>query len=147
MPTGNESVSRTRRKAGSVLITLGAVLLLASGAAKLAHVPPVVAQLSAMGFDGGKLTFVGLLEVFSAALFLIPATRSAGLLFVSSFLGGAIATHLQHAEPIAGPSVILSLLWFAAWLRHPQIFWSWPLTRSASPAAASRRVPHIADGF
>jgi len=114
-------VGRARRITGTTLIVLGAVLLLGSGGAKLAHVPQVVAQMSGLGFSGEKLTFVAILELLSALLFLIPATRSAGLLLVSSFLGGAIAIHLQHGETIFPPSVVLTLLWLGAWLRHPVI--------------------------
>ncbi len=116
-----DMVGRARRITGTTLIVLGAVLLLGSGGAKLAHVPQVVAQMSGLGFSGEKLTFVAILELLSALLFLIPATRSAGLLLVSSFLGGAIAIHLQHGETIFPPSVVLTLLWLGAWLRHPVI--------------------------
>ena len=77
-----------------------------------------------MGFDGGRLTFVAGLEILSGLLFLVPFTRSFGLLLVSSFLGGAIATHLQHGQPIVQPSFVLFLIWLGTWLRHPRILWS-----------------------
>ena len=114
-----------------MLTTLVAVLLLGSASAKFAHVPSVVSQLAADGIAGNRLILVAILEVVSALLFLIPATRSAGLLLVSAFLGGAIATHLQHAKSIAQPSIVLALIWFGAWLRHPEIFWSWSHGRLA----------------
>lgn len=113
------------QRIGSVLIILGGLLLLGSAAAKLAHLPKVVAELGAMGFEAHKLTFIALLEVVSALLFLVPFTRAVGLLMVSSFMGGAIATHLQH-EPftsILGPSVILAMLWLGAALRHREVLW------------------------
>ena len=113
------------QRLGSILLTLGGLLLLGSAAAKLAHVPKVVAELGAMGFNGHKLTFIALLEVTSAVLFLVPFTRSVGLLLLSSFMGGVIATHLQH-EPfrsIVGPSAFLALLWLGAVLRHGEVLW------------------------
>jgi hypothetical protein len=110
-----------RRIAGNVLIIFGGVMLTGSASAKLAHIPKVVAQLSAAGFDDNKLMFVAALEVLSAALFLIPQSRSIGLLMVSSFMGGAIATHLQHNEPIIQPAGVLIVLWLGAWLRHPEV--------------------------
>ncbi len=113
-------------RVGSVLIMLGGLLLLGSAAAKLAHVPKVVAELGAMGFDSNKLTFIALLEVASAVLFLVPFTRWMGLLLVSSFMGGVIATHLQHEpfQSIVGPSVILVLLWLGTALRHREVLWA-----------------------
>jgi hypothetical protein len=129
---------KTRRAIGTTLIVLGGALLLGSAGAKLAHVPQVVAQMNSVGFSGEKVTFVAILELVSALLFLIPATRSAGLLLVSSFLGGAIATHLQHGQPILPPSIMLMLLWLGAWLRHPVILWN--ATAAGQPMASERQV-------
>lgn len=113
-----------RKITGNILVFLGALMLLGSAGAKLAHVPKVVSQLGAMGFDGNKLTFIALLEVVGALLFLIPLTRAAGLLLVSAFLGGAIATHLQHDQSITQPSFVLFLIWLGTWLRHRDMLWS-----------------------
>jgi len=121
----NSSVSdKLRRVAGIVLIFLGGLVLLGSAAAKFAHVPKVVEELGRLGFEGNKLTIIAVLEVVSAVLFLAPATRSLGLLLVSAYLGGAIATHVQHDDSALGPAVILSLIWAGAWLRYPRtLFW------------------------
>ena len=117
-------MSGKRQMTGNVLMILGGLMLIGSAGAKFAHFPKLVTELGAMGFDGDKLLFIAALEVISALLFLVPLTRSAGLLLVSSFLGGAIATHLQHGQPIAQPSFVLFVIWLATWLRHPVILWS-----------------------
>lgn len=109
---------------GTILITLGGAVLLGSAAAKLAHLPKVVSQLGAMGFDENKLIFIAVLETVSALLFLVPLTRSFGLLLVSSFLGGAIATHLQHNQAFVEPSFVLFLIWAGTWLRNRAMLWS-----------------------
>src|SRR5437899_462703 len=116
MKTENASISRKRRITGNVVMILGGVMLIGSSIAKFAHVPAVVTQLGAMGFTGNRLMFIAVLEIVSAVLFLIPLTRSGGVLLVSSFLGGAIATHLQHGEPIVQPSFVLLLIWLGTWL-------------------------------
>ena len=97
-------VSKTRRITGNILMFLSGLMLLGSAGAKFAHVPQVVEQSAALGFMGSRLTFIAILEVTSALLFLIPLTRSIGLLLVSSYLGGAIATHMQHGQPFFGPA-------------------------------------------
>ena len=109
-----------RRIAGTVLIILPGLVLLGSATAKFAYVPNVVEELGRLGFEGNKLTIVAVLEVVSAALFLIPATRSLGLLLVSAYLGGAIATHVQHNDSPLAPAVILALIWVGTWLRLPR---------------------------
>jgi DoxX-like family len=124
MNTDNDSISKGRRIAGNVLMFLGGFVLVASSIAKLAHVPKVVNELGAMGFDGNRLLMIAIVELASALLFVLPLTRSAGLLLVSSYMGGAIATHVQHSQPFIQPAIILALMWVGIWLRNPQVLWS-----------------------
>ena len=130
----NTQTNNRRGTAGSTLIGLGTLVLIASASVKLAHVPQVVEEMARVGFEGEKLTLIAVLEMLSAVLFLMPLTRSFGLLMVSSYLGGAIATHVHHNEPGFGPAIILGLIWLGAWLRHPQILWSFGVNRSSSIA-------------
>jgi len=83
-----------------------------------AHVSGVVAQMAALGFDGPRLMVIAVLELASAALFLVPKTRPFGLLLVSAFLGGAIAAHLGHGQPPAPPAAFLALIWIGTWLKN-----------------------------
>jgi DoxX-like protein len=124
MSTDNVLVGKRRRMAGMVLICLVSVVLIASAGAKLAHVPKVVDELGAFGFDGVKLTMIAIAEIVSALLFLTPSTRSGGLLLVSAYMGGAIATHVQHDQSFLQPAMVLTLLWLGAWLRNPEVLWS-----------------------
>jgi DoxX-like protein len=124
MRTDHSAISNTRRIAGKVLISLGSLLLMGSAIAKFAHVPKVAAELAAMGFDGDRLIAIGILEILSALLFLIRSTRSIGLLLVSAYMGGAIATHVGHGSSPMQPAFVLFLLWLGAYLSLPQILWS-----------------------
>jgi len=116
------AISTFSRIGGLVLIVFGGLVLLASATAKFAHVPQVVEELQRFGIGGEKLVIVAVLEVVSAALVLIPATRSLGLLLVSAYLGGAIATHFQQDQPVFAPAVVLLVIWAGTWLRHPHLF-------------------------
>jgi hypothetical protein len=136
MTTNGAANGKPRRIAGNILISLLGLVLVASGAAKFAHVPKVVEQMGLVGIEGWRLTFVAFLEVSSAILFLIPLTRSLGLLLVSAFLGGAVATHLEHGLPFIQPAIFLALLWLGALLRHPQILWSSGATAAPSSIPA-----------
>jgi len=133
-------MNKKRQIAGNVVIILGSLILFGSAAAKLGHVPKVVSQLGAMGFDGNKLMFIGLLEVVSALLFLIPLTRSIGLLLVSAYLGGAIATHMQHDQPMIQPAFVLALIWFGTWLRHRDVIWSYASFRTGISHAENASI-------
>jgi DoxX-like family len=132
MDTSNASVGKGRRIAGLVLICLGSIVLIGSAGAKFAHVPKVVNELGAMGFDGERLTMIAVTEIASALLFLFPFTRSIGLLLVSAYMGGAIATHVQHGQPFIQPAMIMAIIWTGAWLRHPQVLWS--MNQASTPS-------------
>jgi len=64
---------------------------------------------------------IGIGEVCSAILFLIPRTAVAGTLLLSAYMGGAIVTHMQHGLSILGPSIVLVVVWIAAGLRLPEL--------------------------
>jgi hypothetical protein len=109
-------------RAGRVLGYLLSFVLMGSALTKFAQVPKVAAQLAALGFDGYKLFLIAFLEIVSALLFVFLRTRSFGLLMVSAYLGGAIATHVGHNQPPSQPAVVLGLFWLAMLLSYPQTF-------------------------
>ena len=108
---------KARKIVSNILIFVPCLALLASSIAKFAHVAAVVAQMTAVGFAGPKLILVAVLELASALLFLVPKTRSFGLLMVSAYLGGAIAAQLGHGLPSEPPTVLLALIWIGMWLK------------------------------
>lgn len=124
--TNTGGSSRTRSIAGNILMALPASALAVSALVKFALVPRVVQKMTVLGFGGGKLTLVAILEIASALLFIFTKSRSFGLLFLSAFLGGAVCAHVQVGQfaDAAGPAVILALAWAGAWLRHPEMMWS-----------------------
>ena len=125
-------ISKSRRWAGNILIVFGALVLFASAGGKLSGAAKVVAGLNAFGYEG-KVTALGAIELGCSVLYLTPITRSLGLLLVSSFLGGAIATHWSHGHNPLPPAIILAVLWTGALLRHPEMAWSFRRKQSLIP--------------
>ena len=131
----HKAVSKRRRITGRILVTLGVLGLIISACGKLAHVAAVVEELNAFGFQG-KIQFLAILELTCLALYFVSPTRSLGLLLLSSYLGGAIATHWQHEQSLVPtvmirPAVILMIFWIGTWLLFPQSFGA-PITRKRS---------------
>jgi hypothetical protein len=114
---------KSRRIAAWVLTSLLSLLFVASAAAKLARAQPVVENFEKWGL-GNYVILIGVGELLSALLFLVPRTTSAGLLLLSSYMGGAIVTHMQHGEAFVVQSVVLVLIWVAGYLRHPEVLQS-----------------------
>src|SRR5262249_5514647 len=114
---------KARRVAAWVLTGLISLLFVVSAAAKLARAQPVVENFEKWGL-GDYVILIGVGELLSALLFLIPRTNSAGLLLLSSYMGGAIVTHMQHGEAFVAQSAVLVLIWVAGYLRHPEVLQS-----------------------
>ncbi|MGE5101986.1 MAG: hypothetical protein ACM3SX_18530 [Deltaproteobacteria bacterium] len=126
-----------RRIVGNSLIAVGAGALFAASIAKMVNAPQMVTQLNADGFMG-KIGLLAAVEIVSALAFAIPATRALGLPLVSAFLGGAVATHMQHGLNPAPPAFLLGLCWLGAWAHDPIALWSFQRSRVETSA---RREP------
>ena len=62
--------------AGLLMIVLPSLALAGSSIAKFA-IPAVQNQMGKLGFAGGKLTFIAILEIIGAASFILPHTAEA----------------------------------------------------------------------
>jgi uncharacterized membrane protein YphA (DoxX/SURF4 family) len=122
---------KPRLIAGWVLSVLLAALFLFSASGKLMKAEPVVKGFAEFGL-GDKILLIGVGELVSTILFLIPRTSSLGTLLLGSYMGGAIVTHMQHGQSYVAQSVFLVLIWLAGWLRNPGLLDSF--TPKAHPA-------------
>jgi hypothetical protein len=68
----------------------------------------------------GQMTMIGVGQLVSAVLLLVPRTLSLGLLLTSAFWGGTICLHMSHGESYIFQSVLLVLTWVGAYLRDPR---------------------------
>lgn len=106
---------------GWVLTIVLGLLFTMSAFMKLTQNETALAQASSMGFDAAAYQFIGVIEIISLLLFIIPRTGVIGTLLLVAYLGGAIVTHLQHQQPIAMAVMIQILLWITAFVRFPEL--------------------------
>jgi hypothetical protein len=101
-----------------VLTGLLTALFVISAVAKLTNSQQVVEMFQKWGLQD-KTTLIGIGELASALLFAIPQTHTIGLLLLSAYMGGAIATHMQNGEQYISAAVILVIVWITGYLRNP----------------------------
>ena len=106
---------------GWVLTIVLGLLFTMSAFMKLTQNEEALAQASSMGIDAATYQFIGVVEIISLLLFIIPRTGVIGTLLLVAYMGGAIATHLQHQQPIAMAVTIQILLWITAFVRFPEL--------------------------
>lgn len=107
--------------AGWVLTILLGLLFALSAFMKLSQNEAAIAQAAAIGFDANTYRLIGVVELVALVLFLIPRTGILGSLLLIAYMGGAIATHLQHSQPIIMAVSVQVLVWIAFVLRYPAI--------------------------
>ena len=113
---------KTRSKTiGWVLSGIAAAALAASSIDKMIGSEHALQMASSFGISSATYRILGVIEIVSVVLFLFPRTGIAGILLLSSYFGGAIATHLQHQQNIIFPIAIEAILWIAAVLRFPEL--------------------------
>lgn len=113
---------RARQRLGWALAGSLFLLLAASALDKISGSPHSLQMTTSFGITPATYRVLGLIELASAALFLVPRTALLGLLLLASYLGGAIATHLQHQQSILLPAAIEALVWATAIVRTPKLF-------------------------
>ncbi len=106
---------------GWILTTILGFVFTMSAFLKLTQNEAGLEQATAIGFDATTYLFIGIVEAISLILFIIPRTGVVGALLLIAYMGGAIATHLQHQQPVAIAVTIQILVWITAFVRFPEL--------------------------
>jgi hypothetical protein len=112
---------KLRNILGWIFSGLLCLMLLASAADKVSGSAHSLQMGSSFGLSPETYRLLGLIEAASVLFFLWPRTGVLGTLLVSSYLGGAIATHLQHQQGILFPVGIEAFVWVTAVIRFPEL--------------------------
>ena len=114
-----------RMVGGWVLHGLIAGIMILAGSAKVFGLfPPEEVVKLGLGLP---IQVIGVGELASAILLLIPRTSSVGLLLTSGFRGGAICLHMSKGELFVIQSVFLLVTWVGGYLRVPGAFGSFTI--------------------
>lgn len=112
---------KTISNTGRVLTVVLALLFAFSAWLKLSQNEIALAQAASMGIDGDTYRWIGIVEIISLILFVMPRTGVLGSLLLIAYMGGAIATHLQHQQSIVVAVIIQGLIWITFAIRYPEL--------------------------
>ncbi len=115
--------TKTRNIIGWALTAVLAFVFISSAFMKLSGSEQAVKGAAGFGVSADTLRLIGVIEIVSVLLllFIIPRTGMLGLLLLAAYIGGAIATHLEHKLPITVPVAFQCLLWITATIRFPEL--------------------------
>lgn len=104
-----------------VLTGLVAFVFLGSAASKFTANEEGLKMAATFGIDATTNTVIGVVELTCLLLFVIPRTGILGTMLLSAYMGGAIATHLEHGQSILAPCVIQAFVFVVAFYRFPEL--------------------------
>ena len=107
--------------AGYVMSALPVLMLLFSGILKLVKPASVAEGFTHLGYDDNLALGLGLVELLSTLLYVIPRTTVLGAILLTGYLGGATATHLRIGEPFHMAVLLGVLLWGGLSLRDERL--------------------------
>lgn len=123
---------KTRNIIGWVLTALLAVVFIPGAFMKISGADQVVKGAASMGVALSTMKMLGVVEIICFLLFVIPRTGVLGSMLLAAYLGGAIATHLEHAMPVTMPVIIEAVLFITAAVRFPELTTRLMGTKSAA---------------
>ena len=103
------------------LTILVAFVFLGSAVGKLTANDDVIKIASGFGLDVNTYTILGLVEIVSLILFIFPRTGILGTILLVAYMGGAIATHLEHNVSILAPCIVQAVTILVAYYRFPEL--------------------------
>lgn len=104
-----------------VFTALVALVFAGSAFGKLSGQAEAVQKAAEFGIAKTTYFYLGVIELIALILFILPRTSLLGFLLLSAYMGGAIATHLQHGESLMAPVIVASILWLVAAFRLPEL--------------------------
>jgi hypothetical protein len=104
-----------------VLTALVAFVFIGSAIGKFTANAEALKMGASFGLNAQAFTILGVIEIVSVVLFIIPRTGVLGTLLLAAYLGGAIATHLEHGQSVVSPCIIQAFVWIVAVYRFPEL--------------------------
>jgi DoxX-like family len=111
--------------AGRIITGLVAAFLVFDAVIHLMKPAPVVEAFAKLNFPLRFAVPVGITELVGILLYLVPQTSVLGAIFLTGYLGGAIAIQLPTGNPFFGevlfPVYIAVFLWGGIYLRDEKL--------------------------
>jgi DoxX-like family len=110
---------------GRIVSAVPVLFLVFDAVIKLFKIPAVDEAFQQMGWPVSAAVGIGVLELICVALYVIPQTAVLGVIVLTGYLGGAVATHVRVGDPLFShvlfPVYVALLLWGGLFLREQRL--------------------------
>ena len=131
MPTTSHTQKPWLLWTGRILSAIPVLMMGAGAAFAFTRSPQVVEGMSKFGYQKSALLLIGVLELASVVVYVIPRTAVLGAILMTGYLGGAIATHVRVGDPGWPTALVLGIfVWGGLYLRDERLRALLPLRKS-----------------
>ena len=118
-------ISSLRKRLGLGLSGLTTLFFFFDASGKLLQIEPVLKGTAELGWPVSAVVPLGVLLLIGAVLYVIPITAVVGAIYLTGFLGGAIATHYRIGSPlfthVLFGAYVAMIMWAGLVLRYPDL--------------------------
>jgi len=122
---GARTESRKALWTGRILSGLVVAFMLVDGGMKVAGAQVVLEGAVALGYPASTMFGIGAVLLACTLLYAIPRTAVLGVVLLTGYLGGAIATHVRVGDPMLThtlfPIYVAVLAWGGLYLRDARV--------------------------
>lgn len=108
-----------------ILWTAAVLFMLLDTGIKLMRDSHAVEGTTRLGYPDSTVQLLGIIEAVCLVLYLIPRTSILGMVLLTGYFGGAVATHVRLENPLFSHvlfSVYIALMmWGSLYLREPRL--------------------------
>jgi len=119
------NATRWGERLGYVLSGLAILFFLLDAVGKLLQIEPVVKGTIELGWPVSAIVPLGVLILAGTLLHALPRTSVLGAIYLTGFLGGAIATHYRVGSPlfthVLFGTYVAAIMWGGLVLRYPHL--------------------------
>lgn len=120
-----ESISSWQLWTGRVLSGIAILFLFVDALGKLTRAAPVVEGTVKLGYRDDVVFTLGVLLMIGVVLYAIPRTAVVGAIYLTGFLGGALATHFRVGSPVLTHVLfsvyVAAFVWGGLVLQNPRL--------------------------
>jgi hypothetical protein len=124
LPAAARDLPRVARWVGRLLSGITSLGLAAGAAMGIAGVPAAIEGAVQLGYAPHHVPVLALVELVCLILYLVPRTAVLGVVLMTGYFGGAVATHVRLEQSLAEvlvPVYAATLLWVGLWLRDARV--------------------------
>ena len=117
-------ISKMQLWVGRIMSALASLFLLVDGVMKLLRPPVVVKATLQLGYADSAIVGIGATLLVCTLLYVVPRTSIVGAVFLTAYLGGAVASNVRAGMPVFNivfPMIIAGLLWGGLWFRDIRV--------------------------